>query len=113
MRRTHLVVKRGAAEDVRRNTRLRKRVDKRRPGKAARAEGALEQWNEDKLFTRIVRYEHDFVDAARLPNPIDPPTPLMEARRRPRQLEVHDEAAGVLQVEALGRRISSNEKPAT
>jgi hypothetical protein len=45
------------------------------------------------------------VDASALPDPIDTPDPLLEPDWRPRQLEIDDEAASVLQVEAFASGI--------
>jgi len=45
------------------------------------------------------------VHAAALAETIDPSDALLDTKRRPRQLEVHNQSAAVMKIQAFARRI--------
>src|SRR5947209_13014960 len=62
-----------------------------------RSRDALAQALENPHLARAARDEMDRVDSAPLAEAVDAPDPLLEPHRIPRELEVDDDPAGVMQ----------------
>ena len=71
---------------------------------------AARQARERRFLARVGRHEMDDVDPSRLPDTIDPPRALLEAERRPGQLEVDDEPATVMQVQSFACGIGGEQQ---
>ena len=94
-----------AAEDARCHNRFSQLMDDGAAGEEGGVTGTPEERLEDELFGRVGGDEGDFVHPAPLPDAVDAAAPLMQPRRRPGQLVMDDEAAGVMQIQPLRRRI--------
>jgi hypothetical protein len=88
-----------AAEQVCGDLRLAEALHQRLPAERSGARGAGEQGGKHQVLARVTRNERHLVHAARLPDAIEPAAALAQARRRPRQLEVHHDPAGVVKVQ--------------
>ena len=60
---------------------------------------------QDPRFPRVAGDQMHGMDGTALSDAIDAADPLLEAHRVPRQLEVDDEAAGVVQIQPFARRV--------
>ena len=74
--------------------------------------GALEQRANHQPFAGVAGNERDLVHPPGLPDAAHSTLPLMQPGRCPRQLEVNDKAAVVVEIQAFGRRIRGNQERA-
>ena len=60
---------------------------------------------DNRLLAGACGNQLDRVNAAALPETIDASDALLETKRRPRQLQVHDQPASMVKVQSFARRI--------
>ncbi len=67
---------------------------------------------EDPQFPASAGDEVEGMDAPRLPDPIDPPDPLFEPHRIPRELQVDDRTTTFVEVESFAGRVGGQQHAA-
>ena len=76
----------------------------------AQVDELLQQRQKYEPFAGVVRDERDLVNGSRLTDAVHPSAALMQAQWRPGELEMQDQPARMVEVEALGRRVGRDQK---
>ena len=98
----------------------RRLVGERRQGHAQRGEvktgrpharQASRQRGDDPRLVPGIPQQVPYMHRAALAKAVDAAVALFQARRRPRQLHMHDQTARALQVQAFGSNVGGNQHP--